>query len=144
MKKSDVHNAAERKRLDKINNERQLNTNKRVAEVIRLLGNVIDINTISTDDIDIFIDKISKAINILDSAEEEMSWHCEWFEYDSSVCLEINEACVKLGSALALLLEDNKDNFDDIRILCDIKDALEKLAKALATLVRWNITDEMC
>lgn len=142
MKKSNVYSLLERERLDNVNNERYLNTKKRVAEVIRLLNNVLNSDSISVDDIDKLIDKISKAINILELAEEEMRWHCEWYEYDDSVCMLMNDACANFGSALAKLLDE--DDFDDISIVCDINDALVKMSKVLATLVRWEMNDEMC
>ena len=125
--------------LDKVNAERYEKTLKRTAKVIRMISRYkhydeYDENIIIEKLADIQRD-LANAINILEVAEEEMMWHCEWFEYDTGVCFQLNEACDLLGTSLAHLIEND---YDQIVFASNLMDASVKLAKALATLTNWN------
>lgn len=80
--------------------------------------------------------RLAKAINCLADVSEKMTWHCEHFDYDQGVCLDIDSVCGKLGDAIA-----NLDN-DIIIAVSATEEAINKLAKVLATLVVWDSEEE--
>lgn len=119
----------EMERLDAVNEERYESTKKRVTHAINLLKqwnwrNNIDAETLIND--------VAHAVNLIESAVEDMTFHCEWFDYDTSICLQLDEVCIDLAyvmtepSAEACILKGY------------ISDALIKLSKVYATLIRWN------
>lgn len=122
--------------LNQLNRKRVETTKLRVAHAINLLNNPIAcLNegrfiTTATND-------IAHAINLLEAANEEMQWACEYFKWDMSICDLIDDACVYLGQCLACLVNTDK-KYDPEFVAIDGKIGLAKLAKALATLVRWN------
>ena len=124
--------------FDKINNERLETTRKRVAHAINILKPTTWCTYCTDSEIEKLKTDIAHATNLLDAAAEEMRWHCEWFEYDTDVVTRIDDACSKLGQAMA---ETSADGDGVDMIVADVADALVLLAKALATLIRWNDDD---
>lgn len=138
MKRTEYTNQKEIDQMDKINCERKDTTQKRVAHALKLVKLFTTPEFAAskeTWDMKHIQHEIAHAVNLLEIANEEMRWHCEWFDYDDGICFLIDEACLDLGTALAEALESD---FDDITIVTDVADACIKLSKALATLVRWD------
>lgn len=124
--------------LDEINNKRVDTTKQRVAHAIRLLENPVGC---LNDErlIDTALNDIARAVNLLESAEEEMRWACRHFGWDDRICDQIDGACADLGMCLSKILNksDDEDEFDVKYAGYIGNEAVAKLGKALATLIRW-------
>lgn len=127
----------EKLRLDEVNRKRVETTKLRVAHALRLLSCPIDCLKEGRV-IDGCIDSIAHAVNLLEAGNEEMRWACKHFEWNSDVCDCIDDACGKLGIAIAGLLDDE----DPDAVACDTTEAAALLGKALAALVRWFAEDQ--
>ena len=121
--------------LNKLNSERLDNTRRRVAHAIRVLKPFVQSTCKSAEQKGAVRTGAAHAVNLLETAAEEMRYHCEWFGYDDSVVFHIDDACDMLGRAMA---ETFEDDYDVESVAADVKDACVFLAKALATLVRWD------
>lgn len=139
MNRKECNDKDQVKYLDKVNEERLETTRKRVARAVRILKPATW-RTYETDEEKAQLKTdIAHATNLLEAGADEMQFHCNWFDYDSGVVFQINEACGKLGQALA----DMFDEEHDIEMVtADVADAIVLLAKALATLVCWNDADQ--
>lgn len=135
MHRKECNDIDQVKYLDKVNNDRLETTCKRVAHAIRILMPATFCTYASDKQKSALKDDIAHATNLLDAGVEELRFHCEWFGYDTSVALVIDDACCSLGQAMAEMLEDN---YDIDEVTADVKDACVLLAKALAALIRWN------
>lgn len=134
MKRQSITDDKELSRLDELNTNRVENTRKRVMHAIRLAYNPAECLSESriTDGC---VTSFAHAVNLLESAEREMRWACEWFEWNSDVCDMIGTACADFGKTMAFLESD-----DDDRLICAAGAAdhgMSVLGKAAATLVRW-------
>ncbi|MCQ2602439.1 MAG: hypothetical protein MJ193_00785 [Clostridia bacterium] len=132
MNRKNCNDKDQIKYLDKVNNERLDNTRKRVAHAIRILKPIALLHCNADEQLKT---DIAHAVNLLEVAVEEMKWHCEWFDYDDGVTFQLDDACNCLGNAMAEMFDDEHDVE---MVTADVKDACIFLAKALATLVRWN------
>lgn len=139
MNRKECNDKDQVKYLDKVNNERLETTRKRVAHAIQILKPATWCKYETNEQKAKLKTDIAHAVNLLEAAAEEMEFHCEWFDYDIEIVFQINEACSKLGQAIAEMFEDE---YDIEMVTADVADALVLLAKALATLVRWNDADQ--
>lgn len=135
MNRKDCNDEDQVKYLDKVNNDRLEATRKRVAHAIRILKPATFCTYASDKQKNALKADIAHATSLLDVGVEELQFHCEWFGYDSSVALVIDDACCSLGQAMAEMLEDD---YDIDEVTADVKNACVLLAKALAVLIRWN------
>lgn len=135
MIRENCKNKKQAKELDVLNKERVTRTLNRVAHAIDLLGyptegllreSVKDIEKVKLD--------IAHAGNLLEAAEEEMRWACEWFEWNDDICRQIDNSIAKIGRSLSQLV--GKD-IDMMFAGSDLEDAQAELGKAICTLVRW-------
>ena len=126
----------ENDRLDKINLERVETTKQRVAHAIKLCNNPVACLAEGRV-IDTAVHDIAHAVNLLEAAVEEMRWACEHFDWNNEVCDEIDSACMDFGRALAILTLPDEDEYDPVFAAADAENGMSKLAKALATLIRW-------
>lgn len=144
MKRNDITDKKEIERLDAVNRERKDQCQKELISIMNKLNETYNLCSFSfNDNKDKIANKIAKAVNSLEAVEEKMRWHCEWFDYDSSICYQINDICYALGIILAHLLckDEDYDADEDYNIKLfkdELKEGLSFLAKALATLVTWD------
>lgn len=130
MVRKEVKDKEQVKYLDKVNTERKGEAQKNVATAINILKRW---SWSTSDDKEALVKDAARSVNLLEAAEQDMEWHCEWFDYNNDICFQINDACVDLGGLMA------EDEEDDIEMLkANVTDALVKLSKALATLIRWD------
>lgn len=75
-------------------------------------------------------------MNLLETANEEMRWACEWFGWNIDVCDMIDAACADFGKSMSFL---ESDDDDDRRVTAAItaEHGMAILGKVAATLVRW-------
>lgn len=130
-------NNTEQKRLDKLNTERIETTRKRVAHAIRLINNPISCLNEGRSYPDHKTD-IAHAINLLETAVEELRWACDHFSWDTATADQIDEAAGLLGTVLAEYEIDE----DPLMMGYSGAEALAKLGYALATLTRWFDDDQ--
>lgn len=122
--------------LDKVNNKRVEETRTRVAHAIKLLDNPVGCLSEGRT-IDNAASDIAHAVNLLEAAEQDMRFACGHFEWDTSICDQLNEACMELGRALAFIVLKDDEEYDPVFAAGSAENGLAKLSQALATLVRW-------
>lgn len=128
-----------KERADEVNTDRVEKTKKRVAEAICILSNPI--SCLNEGRIIHDADKdISKAVNLIESAEEELRWACNYFNWDCDICYQLNEACYEFGRVIAGIIADEKEDAGLLGIYGT--NGMSSLGKALATLVRWFDEEE--
>ena len=135
-------------RLDKLNNERYIESLADVKKAIRILDGchihlkrVYEMKNLNEYKHEPSIDKrIAKVINILSNVSEKMNWHCEHFGYDIQVCMDIDDVIGKL--AVAIAYNEPVESMDVISSFSSTTDALNLLGKVLGTLVMWDNEDE--
>lgn len=123
--------------LDELNKKRVETTKLRVAHAIRIIHVPISRMCESDDDfeLDNEIIELSHAVNILEAGVEEMEWACKHFGWDTSVCVEIDNAISKLGLAISMMLDPENKDFADTGYIA--YDAEIILSKCVASLARW-------
>ena len=123
--------------LNKLNTERYEKSVKHIVSVIKIVNNCHSrmeylLDNIQDEAISEIKLSLAKVVNTLESVSEEMYRHCEYFDYDSSVCFQIDDTCGKLGVAISYLYDDYHT------ALSYINEGLNLLGKILATLVVWD------
>ena len=53
--------------------------------------------------------RVAHALNLLETASQEMKWACESMDWNDEVAYQIEDAMLKLGTALATLVRWNDD-----------------------------------
>lgn len=134
MKRTEIKAESEIKRLDDLNSDRLETTKKRAAHAFKLVFAYA--SSRFEFELDKVVSDIAHAVNLLESAVQEMRWHCEWFEYDEGVCNLLDDACADFGGAMSEIT--GNDEPDSIVIQSGVHDGCVKLSKALATLIRWD------
>ena len=126
----------DKKYLDDVNNKRVEETRTRVAHAIKLCDNPVGCLAEGRV-VDNAVTDIAHAVNLLEAAEQDMRFACGHFEWDTGICDLLNEACMELGRALALLVLKDDEDYDPVFAAGCAENGLTKLGQALATLVRW-------
>lgn len=59
--------------------------------------------------------RIAKCLNMLEATAQELHWACESEEWNDDVAIQVEEAAMKLGFALATLYHwnDSEESFKD-------------------------------
>ena len=127
-------NKFEQERLDKLNTERVERTKQRVAHAIVLIDNPIKCFVEGHGPKDI-VAVVSHAINLLESAVEEMTWACDHFDWNDSVVDQMKAAIGDLGAGVAAVIRNDDD--DTVEAELNFLSGRETLGMVIATLVRW-------
>ena len=129
------------KQLDELNTKRVETTKKQVAHAIRLVAN--DADMIKEGHKPLLGEQdFAHAINLLESANQDMHWACEHFNWDTAVCDLIDEAIARLGMVVAELIITVDDIENESLMSYNAFDGITAMGKALATLVRWFDDDQ--
>lgn len=130
--------------LDALNEGRVETTKLRVAHAICLLSPIVvmledfdktDEHVESEDNIDKDCHEIAHALNLLETGSEEFKWACDHFKWDIGCHMQIEDAIVNLGRALAFLRSDMYTNKVDPLFM--VKEAVVILSMVLGNLERW-------
>ena len=70
----------------------------------------IDEEKLSNERVENTKKRVAHALNLLEAANREMKWACEYMEWNDEVTYQIDEAMLKLGMALATLERWHDDN----------------------------------
>ena len=122
--------------LDKLNNERIESSKQKIGEVIRLVGDLCVIlkeDHLPADG----VKKFSKAICILEKANEDIDYACSHFSWNDDVCDLVDDAIGKFGMVIAELMVTDSKISDDSIIGYNAMDGIVSLSKALAALAIW-------
>lgn len=126
--------------LDEVNNNRVAETRTRVAHAIKLCDNPVGC-LVEGHVFDNTSKDIAHAVNLLEAAEEDMQFACEYFKWDIGICDKLRSACMDLGKALAILEMNHDKDYDAEFAGIVAENGLAKLGQALATLIRWYDDD---
>lgn len=69
----------------------------------------IDKEKLATERVENTKKRVAHALNLLETASQEMKWACESMNWNDEVVYQIEDAMLKLGTALATLVRWNDD-----------------------------------
>ena len=69
----------------------------------------IDKEKLATERVENTKKRVAHALNLLETANQEMKWACESMDWNDEVAYQIEDAMLKLGTALATLVRWNDD-----------------------------------
>lgn len=124
--------------LDKVNDKRVETTKKRVAHALLLLN---DSKSCADNEIDRAIKLAAKAMSLLTTASDEMTYACEHYEWDLEVVDLINEGISKIAHAIAPIIYHPEEADIEYGYRMDINEAHDVLAKAFGYLLVWYDDD---
>ena len=130
--------------LDKINTDRVETTKKRIVHAMNLIKSYVgNERVIPSNKVNTVINDVSHAINLLESAEKDMKYACDHFDWNDDICFLIDDAVLYLGHFLSECLYPEEE-LDESIIGANITDGYIILSKVIATLVRWFDDDVDC
>lgn len=140
-----VDNPSESKHLDEINRKRVVSSAKRVAAAISAVkqfsaNDEFLVKRLDGDSWDVAgcQKSLAKAIRLVSTAREDMSYACRHFDWDDMVCYDLESAIEDLGCALAETY--GRQSLDAVS--SGVSNALTKAALVLGSLTEWFEDDE--
>lgn len=125
--------------LDKVNDKRFEETKKRVAHALLLLNDsIILVDSSSQENA---IKNAAKAMSLLTTASEEMTYACEHYQWDLDVVDLMNDSISKIAKAIAPVVYRPEEENLEYGFKCDIQEAYNVLSKAFGYLLVWYDDD---